>query len=153
MFITGKIVNVETCRPIEGVVLDLWHADHFGKYDVDYSGHDRGIFKMRGRLRTDAEGKFRFRSVVPTAYGPGRYKRPAHVHYKVSADGYESLTTQMYFAGDEYLDRDPIRNVRDQLIVTLDEHPNGKELGDPSIEKTCYSGLFDIALQPKKMSG
>jgi len=54
---------------------------------------------------------------------------------------------------DDYLDKDPIRNVRDELIVALDEHPSGKKLGDPSIDRTCYSGVFDIALRPKEISG
>ena len=77
------------CKPIAGALLDFWQADDKGRYDN--SG-----FRLRGHQFTDAEGRFRLRSVVPGAY-PGRTR---HIHVKVQPRGGRVLTTQLYFPGE-----------------------------------------------------
>ena len=57
-----------------------------------------------------------FTGLEPGQYDLGEAKRPAHIHYKVSAESHRSLTTQLYFQGDAWLDRDPF--VRKSLIVS-----------------------------------
>ena len=82
-------VLARNCKPISGALLDFWQADDKGQYDN--SG-----FRLRGHQFTDADGRFRLRSVVPGAY-PGRTR---HFHVKVQPRGGRVLTTQLYFPGE-----------------------------------------------------
>ncbi|MDN5859220.1 MAG: catechol 1,2-dioxygenase, partial [Pseudonocardia sp.] len=105
-------------RPLASAMVDIWQADAAGCYSQ--FAPDVPRWNLRGRIRTDADGRFAFRTVVPAAYDiPGLPHtarllailgldphRPAHVHLKVAADGHRDLTTQVYFAGDPWLERD-----------------------------------------------
>ena len=101
-------------------------------------------------LRSDADGVVRFRSIVPTAYpvptdGPvgrmlvasGRHPwRPAHVHFMISAPGYQTLITHLFKSPDPYLDSDVVFGVRSSLIGRFVEHaegnaPDGSRLTTP----------------------
>jgi protocatechuate 3,4-dioxygenase beta subunit len=86
-------VLTRSCRPVPRVLVDLWHADDQGNYDN--SG-----FRYRGHVFTDAEGRYRFRTIVPALY-TGRTR---HFHLKVLATGRQLLTTQLYFP-DEPMNR------------------------------------------------
>src|SRR6188508_13137 len=77
------------CKPYAGALLDFWQADDKGRYDN--SG-----FRLRGHQFSDAEGRYRLRSVVPGIY-PGRTR---HIHVKVQQQGGRVLTTQLYFPGE-----------------------------------------------------
>jgi protocatechuate 3,4-dioxygenase beta subunit len=77
------------CTPLTGALLDFWHADDKGQYDN--SG-----FRLRGHQYSDADGRYRLRSIVPGAY-PGRTR---HIHVKVQPRGGRVLTTQLYFPGE-----------------------------------------------------
>jgi len=77
------------CKPIAGALLDFWQADGKGSYDN--SG-----FRLRGHQFTDADGRFRLKTVVPGVY-PGRTR---HIHVKVQPRGGRVLTTQLYFPGE-----------------------------------------------------
>jgi len=147
LFVRGRVVDTSTCRAVSGATLDVWHADHYGKYDIDYPDLDLDTYLMRGTLRTGDDGTYAFRSIVPKPFGTEGFMRPAHVHFAVRAEGFQPLTTQMYFAEDPYLDSDPIESVRDDLVVTLAEHENGAALGDASLAGPCFSAVFDIGLR------
>jgi protocatechuate 3,4-dioxygenase beta subunit len=75
---------------------------------------------LRGKLRADASGAFRVRTIVPGRYLNGAQYRPAHVHVKVSAPGFLPLTTQLYFPGDPYNAVDPFI-VRSLIMRVADE--------------------------------
>ena len=77
------------CKPLAGALLDFWQADDKGRYD------NTG-FRLRGHQFSDAEGRYRLRSIVPGIY-PGRTR---HVHVKVQPQGGRMLTTQLYFPGE-----------------------------------------------------
>ncbi|MGO9702209.1 MAG: intradiol ring-cleavage dioxygenase [Xanthobacteraceae bacterium] len=91
-------VLTTSCRPLRGVVVDLWHADDKGEYD------NIG-FRYRGHVTTGLDGAFRFRTIVPALY-PGRTR---HYHVKVQAPGSRLLTTQLYFPNEP-------ANLRDGLF-------------------------------------
>jgi protocatechuate 3,4-dioxygenase beta subunit len=92
------LVLSRACRPHAGALLDFWQAD-------DKGGYDNSSFRLRGHQFTDAEGRYRLRSVVPGAY-PGRTR---HIHLKVQPRGGRVLTTQLYFPGE-------LRNRSDNLF-------------------------------------
>jgi|tagenome__1003787_1003787.scaffolds.fasta_scaffold20181947_2 protocatechuate 3,4-dioxygenase beta subunit len=77
------------CKPVPDAIVDLWHADNKGDYDN--SG-----FRLRGHQRADAQGRYRFRTIVPGVYE----RRTRHFHVKVAAPGGRLLTTQLYFPGE-----------------------------------------------------
>ncbi len=77
------------CKPLAGVLIDFWQADDKGRYDN--SG-----FHLRGHQFTDADGRYRLKTVVPGNYDG----RTRHIHVKVQARGGGVLTTQLYFPGE-----------------------------------------------------
>ena len=77
------------CKPLAGALLDFWQADDKGRYDN--SG-----FRLRGHQFSDADGRYRLRSIVPGAY----VGRTRHIHVKVQPRGGRVLTTQLYFPGE-----------------------------------------------------
>src|SRR6185437_5958377 len=82
--------------PLAGYVLDLWQADKDGNYAPD--------FRLRGKIVTDAMGRYRFQTIVPGRYADDEGIRPAHIHVTFrTPDGEALLTTQVYFEGDAYL--------------------------------------------------
>src|SRR3954462_14657555 len=77
------------CKPLAGALLDFWQADDKGRYDN--SG-----FRLRGHQFTDADGRYRLRTIVPGVY----VGRTRHFHVKGQAPGGSVLTTQLYFPGE-----------------------------------------------------
>jgi len=125
-FVTGRVVGVDG-ETVAGARVEIWQADDAGFYDVQNGEEPNG----RGHLFTDEEGRFSFWSVKPEAYpipadGPvgelldagGRGPmRPAHIHFMVTAEGYQRLITHVFVEGDDYLDSDAVFGVRSALIA------------------------------------
>lgn len=108
--VSGRVLGTDG-SPIPGALLDVWQADAKGDYDIA-DPNDRANpkipFKLRGRMRADADGSFRFETILPGQYeiGGGRW-RPKHIHVKVSSPRFQFLTTQLYFEGDRFNEVDP----------------------------------------------
>lgn len=88
LVLTGRVLSRD-CKPVANASLDFWHADERGEYD------NRG-YRYRGRVTTDAEGRYRLETILPAHY-PGR---PRHIHVKVQPPGRRALTTQLYFSDE-----------------------------------------------------
>ena len=101
--LSGRVFEAGCSTALIGAVVEIWHTDPDGDYDN--SG-----FSYRTRLITDAEGTWALRTVQPGRYADNGVYRPMHYHVKVTVDGVERLTTQLYFEGDEYLECDPYAN-------------------------------------------
>jgi hydroxyquinol 1,2-dioxygenase len=126
--VSGHVLSTRG-EPIAGARVDVWQADEAGMYDVQYD--DLPEARGRGHLFSDSEGRFWFRTIRPSPYpiptdGPvglllraaGRSPmRPAHIHFRVAADGYETLTTHVFAAGDPFLDTDAVFGVKESLVV------------------------------------
>jgi protocatechuate 3,4-dioxygenase beta subunit len=100
------------CRPVAGALVDLWHADDKGDYD------ERGN-RCRGHVFTDAEGRYRFRTIMPAVY-TGRTR---HYHVKVQAPGRPVLTTQLYFPDEPLNRRDGL--FRRELLMRVAQGEGG----------------------------
>jgi hydroxyquinol 1,2-dioxygenase len=123
-------------QPLAGAVIEVWQADAEGHYDVQVEGAGH---RARGVFRSDANGRFAFRTVVPQAYpipddGPvgellragGRHPwRPAHLHFMVDAPGHELLVTHVFRSDDAYLDSDAVFGVRQSLVADWNVQPDG----------------------------
>jgi protocatechuate 3,4-dioxygenase beta subunit len=99
LVVHGQVVGPD-CEPITDAVLDFWQADDDGAYDAVGDA-------FRGHQRVDAEGRYELHTIVPGRYLNGPEYRPAHIHVKVYVAGSEVLTTQLYFEGDPFNERDP----------------------------------------------
>ena len=137
--VEGRVLN-RAGEPVPGAELDIWQANDQGFYDVQQPelqprGNGRGLFT------TDAEGKYWFRTIVPSHYpiptdGPvgslltatQRHPyRPAHIHFIVTAPGYRPLTTHIFVAGSQYIESDAVFAVKKSLIT---EFKDGKATFD-----------------------
>jgi protocatechuate 3,4-dioxygenase beta subunit len=85
-------------RPMSGVLLDFWHADGDGQYDLK-------AFRCRGHQFSNANGHYALETVVPGLY-PGRTR---HYHVRLQVAHGPSLCTQLYFPGEA-------RNASDSLF-------------------------------------
>ncbi|MBU6243937.1 MAG: hydroxyquinol 1,2-dioxygenase [Actinomycetales bacterium] len=124
----GRVLDQQGA-PIAGAVLDAWQNAANRFYAVQQPDVQPPT-NLRGRYRTDADGRYEIRAVRPTDYpipsdGPvgkliketGRHEwRAAHMHLKVSADGYEPLTTHVFDSGSAFLDSDTVFGVKRSLV-------------------------------------
>jgi len=107
-------------RPVRGAVVEIWQCDEQGHYHHPGDG-DRAdrAFQGFGKVAADAEGRYRFRTIRPVAYGG----RAPHIHVKVKLAARELLTTQLYVQGDAGNARDFLwRNLRsdeDRTALTV----------------------------------
>jgi catechol 1,2-dioxygenase len=159
--VSGRVLDLDG-TPIKGALLDVWQAQSSGLYDSQDQSLG-GELHMRGRFHTDSEGRYLIRTVLPVNYpipsdGPvgqmlratGRHPwRPAHIHFVVSADGYEPVTTHIFDRTDEYLGSDAVFAVKDSLICDFarNESPEGDALR-LGIQPPYYTAAFDFHLKP-----
>lgn len=150
--VVGGRVTDEEGRPVRKALIEIWQANAKGKYDHPDDTTQAPVdpnLKGWARMLTDADGRYRFRSVKPGAYpNPGydNWMRPPHVHFSIFAAGLmQRLITQMYFPGEALNDIDPILNgiedleARASLIArALPDAPDGSR---------AYA--FDIVLRGK----
>lgn len=143
------VVRGVSGEAIAGACIEMWQADDEGLYDVQKP--ELGQAQARGVLHARPDGSFDFKTVVAEPYpipmdGPvGQMLtatrrspwRPAHLHFMVKAEGYETLITHVFRKGDGYLDADPVFGVRQSLIAEWVTQADGSTLLD-----------FDFVLNP-----
>lgn len=146
--VRGRVLDVNGA-PIENALVDVWQANHFGRYSHPDDPNPASLdehFQGWGLLHTDAEGQYRYRTIKPGAYPlsflGGTGWRCRHIHYKVSADGFRTTITQMYFEGDPLIDQDlEIAKVPPEMQHLLIAKPSTDEKSGTS------SYTFDIVLE------
>ena len=164
MYVEGKILDTEG-NPIDSAKIDVWQANDEGFYDVQQKGI-QPEFNLRGIFRTGDDGKYWFKGVKPKYYpipddGPvgrllkelGRHPfRPAHLHYIISADGYESLTTHIFDPDDKYINSDAVFGVKESLLAEFVKVEDKQELADLGFGDTdfCWKVEHDFVLAPAK---
>ncbi len=160
LFVNAQI-NGLGGEPVANAEVDIWQADDDGLYDVQRPelGDTR---RARARMHTDAQGNLKFRTVVPTPYpvptdGPvgamlvatGRHPwRPAHLHFRIRAQGYSTLITHIFRAPDPYLDSDAVFGVRSSLIGEFVEHPAGTAPDGSRLERRHFTLDQQVVLAP-----
>ena len=101
--LSGKVRHKDCSTPYSKAKVELWHCSNDEVYD-----NESEEFRYRGTTYSDENGNYRFITQMPVPYDAGGGEiRPAHFHMMISAPGYQSLITQIYFEGDKYLDKDP----------------------------------------------
>lgn len=129
----GRVLDTSGA-PIPGAIVDVWHANTMGFYS--YFDPTQSAYNNRRRIETDRDGSYKFRSVMPSGYAVppggatdrllaaiGRHgRRPAHIHFFVSAPDFRHLTTQINIDGDPDLHEDFAYATRDGLIPEVIRH-------------------------------
>src|SRR5215831_9397963 len=133
LVLSGEVLNVATCKPVQGAVLDLWQSNSTGDYD--YKGYN-----LRGKIVTDKNGKYVLDTVYPTRiHGEGNITRPSHVHVIVGVPGQPLITTQVYFE-----DQPKDSFLKDSLIAKPVTAANGTKIAHFDFVVEDYRG-FDIS--------
>lgn len=159
--VSGRVTDLDGA-PIKGALLDVWQTSSNGFYDSQDS--NQPAFNMRGKFRSDARGNYSIQTAVPVSYpipvdGPvgrmlsvtGRHpNRPAHIHFIVSAEGFESVTTHLFDKADPYIDSDAVFGVKNSLLCRFSRHETEEEATKHNISPPFYTVEYDFTLVQKE---
>lgn len=116
-WVQGVVTDLDG-KPLAGGTVEIWQCDEAGHYDHPRDGsRNDPAFQGFGRVRLNAAGEFRFRTIRPAAYTG----RTPHIHAKIKLGSRELLTTQLYVQGDPGNARDGIWGrlaAEDRALVT-----------------------------------
>jgi len=160
VFMDGQVRDVNG-KPVPGAIVDVWHANTRGGYS--FFDPSQAKYNLRRRIETDAEGRYRFRSILPSGYacppdGPTQQlldqldrhgHRPAHIHFFITAPGYRKLTTQINIDGDEYLHDDFAFATRDDLIPEVRRVADAAAVHARGLNAPYAEITFDFVLHPE----
>ncbi|QRR05376.1 catechol 1,2-dioxygenase [Burkholderia sp. MS455] len=159
LVIHGTVTGLDG-KPVAGAVVECWHANSKGFYSHFDPTGAQTEFNLRGAVRTGADGKYEFRTLMPVGYGCppqgatqqllnglGRHgNRPAHVHFFVDSNGHRKLTTQFNIAGDPLIWDDFAYATREELIPPVVDKTGGAALG---MKADAYQDIeFNFVLTP-----
>ncbi len=158
MVVRGRILDTDG-NPIEGAKIDVWQANDEGFYDVQQKGHQPD-FNLRGVFRTGADGTYCFKAVKPKYYpipddGPvgklladlGRHPNsPANLHYIVTADGYDPLTTHIFDPDDPYINSDAVFGVKESLLADFNLVEDRSRAAEVGFDGPYWDVEFDFVL-------
>ena len=156
IIVHGRVMD-DLGRPVPGALIEVWQANAGGRYrhrKESYLAPLDPNFGGCGRMITDADGAYEFRTVQPGPYpwpnGMNDW-RPAHIHFSIFGHGFaQRLITQMYFEGDPLIPRCPIVGVLKSpeavsaLTAPLDMHR--------SVPMDCLAYKFDIVLRGRRQT-
>ena len=126
--------------PIKNAYIEIWQACASGKYNHPQDPNTAEIdhnFQYYAEIYTNEQGNYSFLTIVPGPY-PARanWWRPPHIHFKITAEGFEQTTTQLYFNGSSFTD--PISII------------NGKEITSEVIDQLNKDDLILQRLEEKR---
>jgi protocatechuate 3,4-dioxygenase beta subunit len=143
--VMGRVLDA-LGQPLPGVRIEIWQANSYGRYAHPNETNAAPLdpnFEGYAVLQTDAQGRYRFKTIKPGSY-PGGFgtMRAPHIHLAIEGSS-SRLVTQMYFAGEPLNDDDRILNRlgpdRERLIVAL-QPPT------PDLEPDTLMAVWDIVL-------
>jgi protocatechuate 3,4-dioxygenase beta subunit len=143
----GRVLNLKG-EPIPGARVEIWQANTYGRYthpgDTNPAPLDPN-FEGYGVQTTDAEGRYRFKTIKPGAYPAAQgWTRPPHIHFSVTTKT-NHLITQLYFAGEPLNEKDELLTERvDKNSLILKLMPPTKD-----VEPDSLIAVWDIVLSQK----
>ena len=157
LLVRGRVTD-GAGKAIAGATLDFWQAAANGFYWQQDATQDKN--NLRCKMIADDAGRYAFTTVRPAPYtvpydGPvgnllragGRHAwRPSHLHFIVSAPGFQALTTEVFFADDKYVDEDAVFGVRESLVVAT-QAATDVDARAHRLTLPCQVVNFDFRLQ------
>jgi hydroxyquinol 1,2-dioxygenase len=161
LLVRGHVFDVEG-KPISGATIDVWQTNDDGFYDVQQKGVQPD-WNLRGVFSSGADGAYWYRAVKPRFYpipddGPvgqlltklGRHPyRPAHIHFIVTAPGYDPVVTHIFTPDCPYLAEDPVFGVKGSLIADFERVEDPKAAEALSFKGPFWSVNWDFVLARK----
>ena len=159
LVVHGTVCDLDG-RPVAGAVLDVWQADADGAYEAQL---DVDEARLRARFRSREDGGYCVRTIAPKGYtipmdgtvgdlisrtDISEY-RPAHVHFRVDAPGFEPLVTHLFRHGAPYLDTDVVFGTKQQLVVPFERHERGVTPAGVEPDRPWLEARYDFVLQPR----
>ena len=159
-FVSGQVRNLAGA-PIAGAVLDMWQADDEGIYEVQLT--EKSGPYLRGVYHSGPDGRYLVKTIAPLGYaipmdGPVgelvkktdiSYFRPAHIHFILSAPGYQKIITHLFKRGTEYLENDVVYGVKQELIADFHRHEPGVAPGGEKVDTPFWTIEYDFVLAPE----
>ena len=159
LFVSGTIRSTDGA-PLAGAILDIWQADATGAYSHFNLPAGDAPFNLRGRVSADKDGGFEIQTWVPAPYqipkdGPtgavlkatGRHPwRPAHIHFRLSHPGFQTLTTQLFVANDPWIDSDVVGAVKAPLVIDFVHHDDPAEIRARGLKQPFRTAHYDFVL-------
>lgn len=139
IYVTGRVLNLHG-EPCPNVNIEIWQCNAAGRY-VHKNDHNPAPidpnFDGYANIVTDAQGRYRFKTVKPGAYPiTPDFWRPPHIHYDI-VGRVNRLVTQMYFPNEPLNAKDPILQVawaNESLIGNIAPSTSQEEPGTTLIE-------------------
>ena len=161
VLVRGRVLDLEG-RPVRGATIDFWQTNALGHYwqqDPTQSPDN-----LRFRMPLGDDGVYAFTTVRPAPYtvpydGPvggllragGRHAwRPAHFHFRVLADGFAPLTTELFPADDPYIEQDAVFGVRASLAVPFVTRDAPEEAARHRLPNPFALVEFDFRMSPAR---
>ena len=161
LIMRGQVRDING-KAVPGAIVDVWHANTKGNYS--YFDKAQGAYNMRRRVKTNANGEYWFRTIMPSGYAVppgsgiertlsalGRHgKRPAHIHFFVTGHGHRQLTTQINIADDPYVYDDFAYATRDELIPPVSKQEDPAQIHKYGLNEPFSEIEFNFTLAPAK---
>ncbi|MGO4853032.1 catechol 1,2-dioxygenase [Phaeovulum sp. W22_SRMD_FR3] len=155
----GRVFGADG-QVMPGAKVEIWHCDTRGFYSHFDPTGKQAPFNMRRTIIADAEGRYKFQSILPSGYGVppgspteqllsalGRHgQRPAHIHLFISADGHRKLTTQINIEGDPLINDDFAYATREGLVPPVIERSDAASIQANNLTGPFAEIAFDIHL-------
>lgn len=146
-------------EPVGGAVLDVWQADTDGAYEAQLEVDEA---RLRAKYTSRPDGSYCVRTIAPKGYtipmdGPVgdlisrtaiSHFRPAHVHFLITADGFEPLITHLFQQGAPFLDSDVVYGTRPELIIPFEPREAGPTPDGGRCDQPWLEAHYDFVLQP-----
>jgi hydroxyquinol 1,2-dioxygenase len=160
-FLQGLVLDREG-NPIEGAILDLWQTSPNMFYEAQVGQpKDYEDYAYRGKFKTGTDGRYWFRSRKPVDYpvptdgpvglilhGTGRHSwRPAHLHYLIYKDGYQTIQTEMFNSDSKYLDSDAVFGVKESLVIPYEKVDDAMRAEEYGFEGSFHEGTFNFVMK------
>jgi hypothetical protein len=96
LVIGGTVIGGDLCSPLRDVKVQFFHVvnDLFDENSIKDEGDLREM-SCQGVVTSDENGQFQLETTIPPSYGP-----PRHLNLMISAPGFRTLLTRIYFSQD-----------------------------------------------------
>ncbi len=132
ILVKGKVYTDDCQTPLKDALVEIWHCDTEGNYD-----NESTKYLHRAAWKSDRNGAYSFRTIIPGKYLNGGAFRPSHIHFRVTAEGHKELVSQIYFKGDPHIEADRWASSESAKLRVLEIFPEN-EFSDLTVNFDIY---------------